>query len=354
MSIFSKISQKFSGSAKPQYLKKGTEVFWNGDFYYVESKVDQGTLRDPDGIHFYYDKGVENATLGSGVIECLNKCWDLEDSDDASLLHAAMARKNASTYPARLADEMKRFGYKHKKSRNQNMLKLIVRLNDKTITLEPTNHISLESWTEERIDPADHITVDSGVDSAEMGRLIKLAFERCKNEFNESVPKKKSVTSPAATDDLKNVEQDVYEIALLCNGDISAAKDVWDGKQKSSDDYMVFLGSELSKKGYCLSSNWKGALANFQDIFKNFVAGYGIQDIAFDKVVEAVYTSTDIFDCLPLVNAWLSKYGYKMMYLNELPDMCELVLIKSSDLERVDAFLKRAYGFEMEFISALS
>ncbi len=352
MRIFSEIRQIFSSFKKHPSLIKGTDVFWNGDFYYVESKVDQGTLGDPDGIHFYYDNTVENATLGSGVIECLNKCWDLEEGD-FPLRPAEMARKNASLYPARLAEEMKRFGYKHNRARSQNMLKVIVRLKVGTITLEPTNHISLEHWTEEKMDPADHITVDSSVDSAEMGRLIKLAFERCKNKFNGSAPQKKSGSSPK-TDDSKNAEQDVYEIALLCNGDMSAAKDVWLGKQKSSDDYMVFLGSELSKKGYCLSNNWKGALANFQDVFMNFVAGYGIQDIAFDEIEDAVYTSTDIVDCLLLVNTWLSKYGYKMMYLNELPDMCELVLIKSSDLERVDAFLKRAYGFEMESISALS
>ncbi len=352
MGIFSKISQKFSDVKKPPSLKKGTEVFWNGDFYYVESKLDQGALRDPDGIHFYYGNDVDPATLGSGIIACLNKCRDLGDGDEASLMHAELARKNASTYPTRLADEMKRFGYKHKKARNHNMLKVVVTLNGKTITLEPTNHIALENWTEEKIDPIDHISVDSNVDDAEIGRLVKLAFERCKNDFNASIPKKKPSSSPAPADVPKHMEKDVYDMSLLCNGDLSAAEDIWREVQKSTDSHAVFLGSELSKKGYCFSSNWKGALLNFQDAFKKFIAHYAIKDIAFNEIEDSIYASTDIVDCILVANAWLLKYGYTIMYLNELPDMCELVLVKNSDLERVSSYLKRLRGIDMQSPSA--
>lgn len=352
MGIFSKISQKFSDLKKHQHLTKGTEVFWNHDFYYVESKIDQGTLRDPDGINFYYENDVESSILGYGVITCLNKCWDLGDSDDAPLIHAEMARKNASTYPARLSEEMKRFGYKYKRARNQNMLKVIVKLNDKTITLEPTNHIALENWTEDKINPIDHINVDSNVNNAEMGRLVKLAFERCKNDFSESISTRKNYPPPTATEDTKNVEKDIYEISLLCNGNLSAAEGIWQKIQKSSDDQPVFLGPELSKRGYCFSSNWKGALLNFQDAFENFIARFDIKDIVFDEIEDAIYASDDMVGCFLLANAWLSKYGYEIVYLNESPDMCELILIKNGDFERVSSYLKRSYGIEMQSVSA--
>lgn len=353
MSILSKITQKLANYTKHQFAIKGTEIFWNGDFYYVESKVNQGALGDPDGINFYYENDVENASLGSGVLACLNKCWDMEESD-FPLRPAEMARKNASNYPARLSEEMKRFGYKHKRARNQNMLRVVVKLNDKTITLEPTNHVSLESWTEEKINPADHIDVASSVSNAEMGHLVKVAFERCKNDFNSPTPKTRNELTPPSLNHPKNAEDGIYEISLLCGGSLPVAQSIQQELFRSTENHPVLLGSELSKKGYCFSSNWKGALANFQDAFENFMARFDIENIIIDETKEIVYTSTDIFDCILLTNAQLLKHGYTFLYLNESPDVCELVLIPSSDLERVSGYLKGSHGIEIHPVSASS
>jgi hypothetical protein len=306
---------------------------------------------DPDGIHFYYDDGVDDAILGSGVLVCLNKCWNMEESD-FPLRPAEMARKNASLYPARLAGEKKRFGYKHNRARNQNMLRIFVKLNDKTITLEPTNHISLENWTPHNIEPIDHIKVDSTVSDAEFGRLIKLAFERCKNDFIAPITKDKT-SAPVPVEESKNINQDVCEIALLCNGNVSAAGDIWQEILESPDDCPVFLASALSKEGYCFSSDWKRALLEFQDVFEKFMARFGIGNNIPDETKDAIYASTDIFDCLLLAHTEVLKHGYTLMYLNEFEDMCELVWMKSSDVDRVLAYLKRSRGIEMQSVIAL-
>ncbi len=70
-----------------------------------------------------------------------------------------------------------------------------------------------------------------------------------------------------------------------------------------------------------------------------------------------MYFGTVIFTMLNQrllrAHAEVLKHGYKIMYLNEFEDMCELVLMKNSDVERVLAYLKRSRGIEMQSVIAL-
>lgn len=87
--------------------------------------------------------------------------------------------KGKEQYAAWIAMLMERYGYKSKKALFKDMKSCSIHCINDLITISPTHHEKLESWSGKGIKKSDHAVISVNGTPAEIGAALRLALSRC-------------------------------------------------------------------------------------------------------------------------------------------------------------------------------
>ena len=157
-----------------------TNVSFNGDFYYTESQVQPGMMRNPNGKQFYLLPDSGNFDLGQAVSEALFGCIELKMH---GVEFAKYAEENTERYLEWVDSLLSKYGYKNKTAVFKNMIVCTVTAQDGLIKISPTNHDRLDAWGGILDDGL--VGVEIPIDSAPeaLGRAVRVALSRCLNPY---------------------------------------------------------------------------------------------------------------------------------------------------------------------------
>jgi CDI immunity protein len=161
----------------------GMQILFNGDFYFIRSYVNGGSMPEPDGIEIFFAPDVSNEVLGEAVKRLL--MLSNREFPHAEWLVGATERMQKW-----IDETMIKFGYKKDHFLFDNMISVGVGFDpassafaSPTVEFQPTNHEAKRSWramTTMNL-PINYCPFDST--DAEFGRAIRTGFQNCLNPF---------------------------------------------------------------------------------------------------------------------------------------------------------------------------
>ncbi len=152
---------------------------FNGDFYSIQTYSGNGLLRvDPLGSNHLLQPIASDQELGKAVLDTLSKsrvipldeCEDYFDHDASD-----------EQYKNWITKMMESYDYRSKRQLFKKMHNCGIQLLDGQITIRPSCHEKLESWTGKTISEFDYVIIPADSSPEEVGAALRLAFSRCRS-----------------------------------------------------------------------------------------------------------------------------------------------------------------------------
>jgi len=151
-------------------------AYFNGDFYCIETCSGESlTVADPQGILCYLATDASDKDLGIALQSALEKSRIVHFADEEFYNH----KNGAERYYKWVRATMVKYGYKTEREMFENMKNCSVTSKSGLLTIEPSNHDSLEGWSGDGLTPSDDVTIDADSTPEQIGSALRLAFERC-------------------------------------------------------------------------------------------------------------------------------------------------------------------------------
>ncbi|NRN30196.1 contact-dependent growth inhibition system immunity protein [Photorhabdus heterorhabditis] len=152
---------------------------FNGDFYSIQTYSGNGLLKvDPLGSNHLLQLIASDQELGKAVLDALSKSRVIPLNECGGYFdHDA----NAEQYKNWIAKMMESYGYRSKRQLFKKMLSCGICMLDGQITIRPSCHEKLESWTGKTISEFDYIIIPADSSPEEVGAALRLAFSRCRS-----------------------------------------------------------------------------------------------------------------------------------------------------------------------------
>jgi hypothetical protein len=151
-------------------------VYWNGEIFYIASMNDGGLyVLNIDAEPYYHTNDVNDDELGNSIFKAINASRQIDPMKAVELLESGGAD---TCIESRDNHMMQKFGYKNKRQLYRKMASCGVELESKQITISPTHHDRLESWT--GVQDAENVVISATVSNAELGAAVREGFSRCR------------------------------------------------------------------------------------------------------------------------------------------------------------------------------
>lgn len=152
------------------------DISINDEFIIIETQSGLGRVGvDPDFPQFILDFNADDELIGKTILEALSKSRTLNDLEDRRIFFDIDRCKDQ--YKKWVSGLMINYGYKTRKSLFLNMRKCSVHLMNGVITISPTIHEKLESWSE--VVGGDVVlSLDDSL--KKLGEGFRMALGRCK------------------------------------------------------------------------------------------------------------------------------------------------------------------------------
>lgn len=170
--------------------KYSAHAIENGDFICIEtySGYRGGTHADPKGASHLLPPDTTDAQLGEALVDALARSrfvlpaprkdiWTHPDvTFDRDLYDHEQVQARYRQWTSCL---MARYGYKTKRALFKNMKNCSIELDGDVITICPSFHEKLETWSGEGITEEDYAILPANSSPSEIGAALRLAFSRC-------------------------------------------------------------------------------------------------------------------------------------------------------------------------------
>ncbi|WP_035061423.1 contact-dependent growth inhibition system immunity protein [Andreprevotia chitinilytica] len=149
----------------------------NGDFVCVETWSGyRSSMRDPQGKQYLLSPDISVQELGAALLDALAHSRFVLPAEDLNLYDYKQGIERNATW---IADLMTRYGYKTKRALFKDMKSCNVRSQGGVITIRPSKHEKLESWSGDGISEGDYVVLPANSSAEEVGKALQLAFSRC-------------------------------------------------------------------------------------------------------------------------------------------------------------------------------
>ena len=161
----------------------------NKEFIYVKTYSGYRSSRaDPQGVEYCISPEVSDQVLGDAVLDALahsrfvlpeprKDVWvHPEATFDADLYDYDLTNQR---YDHWVGSTLARYGYKTKRALFKDMKKCSIESRRGQITIRPSHHEKLESWTGKGISESDYVVIPADSSPSDVGAALRLAFSRC-------------------------------------------------------------------------------------------------------------------------------------------------------------------------------
>lgn len=165
-------------------------VYANEEFICVEtcSGYRGQSIGDPKGVQLYLESNADHESLGASILDALAESrfvvpaprTDVWQHPDVTFdLDLYDYQKGAERYQAWVANVMRRFSYKTRRSMFKNMRNCGIVDSKKILTFSPTRHVKLEAWESLSKDGTENVVIPTASSPSDIGAALRLALSRC-------------------------------------------------------------------------------------------------------------------------------------------------------------------------------
>jgi hypothetical protein len=149
----------------------------NGDFVCIETYSGyRGGVRDYLGKQHLLPPDATDAKLGHAVIDALAHSRFVLPQQDMVLYDYEQMKRHYADWIKNLQS---RYRYKSKRALFSNMRSCMIKSQDGTLTIMPSNHDRLEGWSGDGITKDDWVILPADSPPQAIGAALRLAFSRC-------------------------------------------------------------------------------------------------------------------------------------------------------------------------------
>jgi CDI immunity protein len=349
-SLFKHFNQGEKSTKEPIKLDKlRTDVWFNGDFYYTQSKTCGGSLGDPDGKYYYLAPDISDQLLGEAVLDVLMLCRDIDlaEGENYSVESKKIAERSIKITAEKTQAEMIKYGYKNERAKFRNMLVCNVVSEKGLISISPTNHDRLDGWAGISDDAFINVTLAANSPPGAVAAALREGFRRCIDSYGgkKNPPATKTISAPDLSNSKLQGEDRLLE--LLCDGDeisISSARQFL--KEDGFPEWHR-LGRALSEAKHGLSEDYKRAPGNFYGGARDLVEKLGLGEYVQSEAAEQAEEQEDVFAQVEYFKIWLNKTSYQVLHLNPKDDQFELTIVQKRYAAEIIQLAKTLKNIEM-------
>ncbi len=161
----------------------------NKELAYVRTYSGYRSSRaDPQGAEHFAKANVSDQELGAAVLDALahsrfvlpeprKDVWvHPEATFDMGLYDYELTSLRYDQWVARI---MESYNYKTKRALFKDMKKCSIESKNDLITIRPSHHEKLETWSGKGVSESDYVTIPSSSTPSDVGAALRLAFSRC-------------------------------------------------------------------------------------------------------------------------------------------------------------------------------
>lgn len=154
-------------------------AMFNGDFYSVKTYSGNGLLRaDPLGSKHLLQPIVSDQELGTSVLDALSKSRRISLDEYGDYFDHDVSNEQYKNW---ITEMMESYGYRSKRQLFKKMLSCSICMLDGEITIQPSSHVKLDSWSGDGISETDNVVIPADSSPEEVGAALRLAFSRCRS-----------------------------------------------------------------------------------------------------------------------------------------------------------------------------
>lgn len=161
----------------------------NKDFISVKTFSGyRSSQADPQGVEHFFSPDVSDKELGLAVLDALaHSRFVLPESRKDVWIHPE-ATFDMELYDYNLTNQrydqwvsstLERYNYKTKRALFKDMKKCSVESKEGQITIRPSHHEKLESWSGKGVSESDYVIIPCDSSPSDVGTALRLAFNRC-------------------------------------------------------------------------------------------------------------------------------------------------------------------------------
>ncbi|MDN0125252.1 contact-dependent growth inhibition system immunity protein [Yersinia aleksiciae] len=150
----------------------------NKDFISVETYSGYWNyLPDPKGKQYQLSPISSDDELGLAVLAALAASRIINPHDEPDFFD--VRGRVVPQYEAWVQSIMDKYGYKTKRTMFKEMKSCLIVREDATVTIRPSHHEKLETWSGKGITETDYVVIPENSLPAEIGAALRLAISRC-------------------------------------------------------------------------------------------------------------------------------------------------------------------------------